>query len=205
MSTSLTYQLRIPAVKFQFTHVNLFENIWLIQFLPPLGPAVLSPSPLMKAIFFSSPPPDTLTAGVCSSPATLQQRPTLCIDRRHWERLFPWPSPLLDLCANIVAASCFISSHNYPLFSRQMNPIMLQCASSSGYINSDVFRDEKLNMTVQMSSCPPRGIAMYTQLVVGFNCDIYGMRESNICAPFLQCQSFPEDSFFFFPQSETVH
>lgn len=43
---------------------------------------------------------------------------------------------------------------------------------------------------------------MYTQLVVGFNCDIYGMRESNICAPFLLCQSFPEDSFFpfFFPE-----
>lgn len=45
---------------------------------------------------------------------------------------------------------------------------------------------------------------MYTQLVVGLNCDIYGMRESNICAPFLLCQSFPEDPFFF-SQSETVH
>lgn len=80
--------------------------------------------------------------------------------------------------------------------SRQMNPIMLQCASSSGYIKSNFFRDEKLNMIVQMSSCPPRGIVMYTQLVVGFNCDIYEMWESNICAPFLPCQSYPEDSFF---------
>lgn len=37
-------------------------------------------------------------------------------------------------------------------------------------------------MIVQMSSCPPRGIVMYTELVVSFNCDIYEMWESNICA-----------------------
>lgn len=58
-------------------------------------------------------------------------------------------------------------------------------------------------MIVQMSSCPPRGIVMYTELVVGFNCDIYEMWESNICAPSLLCQSNPEDSFSFLRESES--
>lgn len=57
-------------------------------------------------------------------------------------------------------------------------------------------------MIVQMSSCPLRGIVMYTELVVGFNCDIYEMWESNICAPSLLCQSNPEDSFSFHGESE---
>lgn len=68
------------------------------------------------------------------------------------------------------------------------NPIILHCASSLGYIKSNFFRDEKLNPIVQMSSRPPppRGIVMYTQLAVGFNCDIYEMWESQASAPFLR-------------------
>lgn len=98
----------------------------------------------------------------------------------------------MNICATFCRA---LFPMQLPL-SLQMSPIMLQCASSSGYIKSNFFRDEKLNMIVQMSSCPPRGIVMYTELVVGFNCDIYEMWESNICALFLLCQSYPEDSFF---------
>lgn len=84
----------------------------------------------------------------------------------------------------------------------QMNSIMLQCAMLFGVHKfQHLLRDEKLNASVQMSSCPPRGIAMYTQLVVAFNCDIYGMRgEQRLCS---LCCSFPEESFFpssfFFP------
>lgn len=96
---------------------------------------------------------------------------------------------------NICATFCHALFPMQLPLSLQMNPIMLQCASSSGYIKSNFFRDEKLNMTVQMSSCPLRGIVMYTELVVSFNCDIYAMWESNICAPFLLCQSYPEYSF----------
>lgn len=149
-----------------------------------------SPLPsVMKAIFFSFP---TLTAGVCSSPATLQLRPALSIDRRHRKNLFLW---LLLLCIYVRhSAMLFFPPMQLPL-SLQMSPIMLQCASSSGYIKSNFFRNEKLDMIVQMSSCPPRGIVMYTELVVGFNCDIYEMWESNICAPVLLCQSYPEDPF----------
>lgn len=96
---------------------------------------------------------------------------------------------------NLFATLCHaLFPMQLPLF-LQMNPIMLQCASSLGYTKSNFFRDEKLNMIVQMSSCPPRGIVMYTQLVVGFNCDIYEMWECNIWALFLLCQSYPEDSF----------
>lgn len=166
------------------------EFIW--KCMTDSVPAFLWPdSPLpsvMKAIFFSFP---TLTAGVCSSPATLQLRPALCIDRRHWEKPISVALAAMNICATLRAA---LFPLQLPL-SLQMSPIMLQCASSSGYIKSNFFRDEKLNMIVQMSSCPPRGIVMYTELVVGFNCDIYEMWESNICAPFLLCKSYPEDSF----------
>lgn len=105
----------------------------------------------------------------------------------------------MNICATFCRA---LFPMQLPL-SLQMSPIMLQCASSSGYIKSNFFRDEKLDMIVQMSSCPPRGIVMYTELVVGFNCDIYEMWERNICAPFLPCQRYPEDSFF--PWEWIVH
>lgn len=95
---------------------------------------------------------------------------------------------------------CALFPMQLPLFP-QMSPIMLQCASSPGYIKSNFLRDEKLDMILQMSSCPLRDIVTYTELVVGFNCDIYEMWESNICAPFLLCLSYPED--FLFHKSES--
>lgn len=136
------------------------------------------PPSLMKAIFFF---PPTLTAGVCSSPATLQLRPALCIDHRHWESPFQCLS-LLSIYLPHGATLHFLQ------WFLTINPVILHPASSLGYIKSNLFRDEKLNIIVQMSSCPPRGIVMYTQLVVGFNCDIYEMWESEACAPFLLCQ-----------------
>lgn len=54
-------------------------------------------------------------------------------------------------------------------------------------------RDGKVDMIAQMSSCPLRGIASCTELVVGSNCDIYEMWKSNICARILLCQSNHED------------
>ena len=60
-------------------------------------------------------------------------------------------------------------------------------------------------MIVQMSSCPPRGIVMYTQLVVGFNCDIYEMWESNVCALSLSWDKATQRISFFFPPERIVH
>lgn len=98
---------------------------------------------------------------------------------------------------NISATFCSALSPMQLPLSLQMSPTMLQCASSSGYTTPNFFHDEKLDMLVQMSSCPPRGLAMYTELVVGFNYDIYEMWESNICSPLLLCRSFPRGFFFF--------
>lgn len=85
MSSSVTYH-------FVFLQSNSSLPMWI--YLKMYGwfrfclPVAHSPLPsVMKAIFFSFP---TLTAGVCCSPATLQLRPALCIDRRHWESLFRW-------------------------------------------------------------------------------------------------------------------
>lgn len=135
---------------------------------------------VMKAIFFPFP---TLTAGVCSSPATLQLRPALCIYLRHWESLFQW---LLLLWIYVRRCAALYIQYKWVL-SLPINPVMLQCTGSLGYIKPNFFRDEKLNMIVQMSSCPLRGIVMYIHIVVGFNCDIYEMWESNVCAPFRLC------------------
>lgn len=160
----------------------------------------------MKAIFSSSLHTDSWSALV--SPPSITSAATSSMYRS--------PSPprksvsvaTRNLCATANDARPFYFRPQLPLFfllllffpfllpRAQMNPIMLQCAMLFGVHKfQHLLRDEKLNATVQMSSCPLRGIAMYTQLVVAFNCDIYGMRgEQRLCS--LRC-SFPEDSFFY--------
>lgn len=70
-------------------------------------------------------------------------------------------------------------------------------ASSKLDYRINVFHDEKFTMIVQMSSCPLRGIVLYTEHAVGFNCDIYEMWESNICSP---CAEDIQIFFFHFPR-----
>lgn len=87
---------------------------------------------------------------------------------------------VMNLCASLCRALYPIRMSPFV----PINPVLLQCTGSLGYIKPNFFRAEKLNMIVQMSSCPLRGIVMYAQIVVGFNCDIYEMWESNVCASF---------------------
>lgn len=146
-----------------------------------------SPLPsTMKAIFLSFPHTDSWW----SSPATLQMV-NLYIDS-------PSKKPISVTLAAInisVTLGCVLFPKQLPLF-LQMSLIMLQCASSSGYIKFNVFHDEKLDMIVQMSSCPPGGVVMYTVLVVSLNCDIYGLCRRNMQALFLLCPSYTLDPFF---------
>lgn len=159
----------------------------MIQSLSPCGLTVLS-LPWWK--LFSSLTP-TVTAGVCSSPATLRLRPTLSIDRRHEkERLFRWRSLL------------WIYVQHSAMFSLPMQlPLSLQNDSANAAVRA-LCRVHKIqlvlwkDMIVQMSSSPPRGIVMYTELVVGFNCDIYETWESNICAPDSFCGSATQRTLF---------
>lgn len=159
--------------------MNPFQNVWLIHFLSSCGSAVLPPHWWKLFSFF---PPHwqlvcvLLTSNTSAETGSMYRSPSL---RKPFSM------------ALAVALSIYLP-HGATLHFLQwfltINPVILHPASSLGYIKSNLFRDEKLNIIVQMSSCPPRGIVMYTQLVVGFNCDIYEMWESDACAPFLLCQ-----------------
>lgn len=124
-------QLWIPAVKFQFTHVNLFENVLLIQSLPPRGPAVFSP-PWWK--LFSSLSPHWQL--VC---ALHQQHFTAQTSSMYRSPSLKKPISVVLAAMNMCATvCCALFPVQLPL-SLQMSPIMLQCATSSGYIKSNLF------------------------------------------------------------------
>lgn len=56
---------------------------------------------IRKAIFFSL---LTVTAGVCSSPATLRLRPALCIDRCHWTKPISVALAAMNIWATLHSA-----------------------------------------------------------------------------------------------------
>ena len=166
MSSSITLRIRLDSC----SQILVYPCESISECMSSCGSAVLSPH--WRKLF---PPP--LTAGMCSSPATLQLRPALCIDQRHWKSLFQWLS-LLSIYLPHGALLHFLQ------WFLTINPVILHCKSSLGHIKSNLVHDEKLNDIVQKSRFAPGGIVMYTPLVVIFNCDIYETCEGNACAPF---------------------
>lgn len=132
---------------------------------------------------------------------TSQLRPALCIDRRHWKKAYFSGSCCYEYVCNSLL--CFISNAIASFSPNESNNAAMRKLFRVHKIQ--LIRDEKLDMIVQMSRCPPRGIAMYTELVVGFNCDIYEMWESNIFSPFFLSPVPKLPRGFFFPWVWIVH
>lgn len=148
-----------------------------------------SPLPtMMKAIFFSYPHSDSwcvlLTSNTSAQTNSIYRSPS-------WKRK---TISVTLVAMNICATFCHVS---LPM----QLPLSLQNDSANAAVRA-LCRVHKIqlvlwkDMIVQMSSSPPRGIVMYTELVVGFNCDIYETWESNICAPDSFCGSATQRTLF---------